>query len=176
MDGFAAGIPLPFGGRGPDQICWTARDLDEAVARIGRALAISRWRVWTYSGDELRHRSYRGVDAEFSSLTAMSAFGPSVEIVQPISGPSVFTDFLDKGHDGIHHLGWFVESAEDHQAWFADRGIPEIMRGGGHGLDGDGLFVFYDTLELLGTYVELVEPVARRREPLRVIDIAEGHP
>jgi methylmalonyl-CoA/ethylmalonyl-CoA epimerase len=155
----------------PSQVAWVVRDLEEGVSSIGGSLGIGDWNVWNYGAAELSHRSYHHQPGTYESVTAMPAFGTTVEIVQPIKGPSVFLDFLDAGRVGLHHISYFVASIAASEAWFGDRGIEELMRGGGYGLDGDGQFVFYDTLSTLGVYLELVEGVRRRRPPYRTITL-----
>lgn len=158
-------IGASFVNRPPDQVAYVVPDMEAALEKYSKLFGISDWVGWDYTGDYLPNRFYDGKPAEYRSLAAVPAYGPKVEIIQPIDGPSVFTTFLEDRGPGLHHLGWFVPSMQEVRDWFAQRGITEIMSGGGHGVEGDGEFTYFDTYELLGSYAEFIEVPAKRYEP-----------
>ena len=45
------------------------------------------------------------------------------------------------------------------------QGLTEVQFGGGHGMDGDGKISFFETLDGAASYLELIEPPARRFPP-----------
>ena len=157
---------LPFPNRAPDQTAFVFPDLDEGIEKVSRQLGITDWVGWDYHGDYLPRRFYNGEPSTYRSLAAVPSYGPKLEVIAPIEGPSVFTTFLeDRPNGGLHHLGWFVPDMQDVRHWFALRGITEIMSGGGHGVEGDGEFTYFDTYSLLGAYVEFIQVPARRYAP-----------
>jgi hypothetical protein len=103
-----------------------------------------------------------GAPGTFRSVVAIPSYGSRVELVQPIDGPSIYTTFLERRGPGLHHIGYYVPALEPAREQFRARGFEEVMMGGGHGVDGDGAFVFYDFTADFGSYVELISPPARR--------------
>ena len=155
----------PIVGRPPDQVGFVVTDLEEAVHRIGRMLGVRRWVGWRYADGYLPNRRFRGSEGDFESWGVVADYGPSVEIIAPLSGTSVFTEFLDAHGPGLHHLGYFVPSLADEHARLTASGWAEIQYGGGHGMDGDGQIGFYESIEGAGSYLEVIEPPQRRYPP-----------
>jgi glyoxalase/bleomycin resistance protein/dioxygenase superfamily protein len=157
--------PVPMPGRPPDQVAYVVRDLEEGVWRLGRQFGVSRWLGWRYTADYLPQRVFRGQPGDFESHGVIPEYGPSLEIIAPLSGRSVFTEFLEAHGPGLHHLGYFVPSLDDERERLVARGLSEVQYGGGHGMDGDGKISFFETLDGAASYLELIEPPRRRFPP-----------
>ena len=67
--------------------------------------------------------------------------------------------------EGLHHLGFWVDSLTEAAAEFTASGYEAIQTGAGYGLDGDGGYAYFDTSAELGVILELIEVPKRRREP-----------
>ncbi len=154
-----------FLGRPPDQLGFVTADLAGTVAALTRAWGCGPWDIHEYTSATLRHRSYRGTPGQFESRNAVAP-GGRVGVVQPLTGPGVHTDALRARGPGLAYLSWFVRDLEEVAERMAHAGIAEAMRGGGHGLDGDGEFVYYDTSGTLGIYSQYTVAPARRRPPI----------
>jgi len=154
-----------FLGRAPDQLGFVTADLAGTVAALMQAWGWGPWDLHEYTSATLRHRSYRGAPGRFESRNAVAA-GGRVGVVQPVTGPSVHADALRLRGPGLAYLSWFVSDLVPVAGHMAQAGIAEAMRGGGHGLDGDGEFVYYDTSDLLGVYSQYTVAPARRRPPI----------
>lgn len=158
-------MALPLLGRTPDQVAYVVPELHAAVERMARVLGIAEWNVWDYDGEYVPTRSYLGEPADYRSIVAMPSSGPALEIIQPITGPSIYTTFLEERGAGLHHVGYYVPSLADARAHFAALGLVEVLSGGGHGVDGDGAYAFFDLRDVVGSYVEAIEAPARRHPP-----------
>ena len=152
----------PAAGRAPDQICYIVEDLEKGVRTIGQRLGIKRWLGWTYDAAYLPKRVFRGQPGNFESHGVIAEFGPSVEIVAPLSGDSVFSEFLAAHGPGLHHLGYFVPSVADERARLNALGLHEVQYGGGHGINGDGHISFFESTDGTGPYLEFIEPPEKR--------------
>ncbi len=152
-------------GRSPDQVAFVTDDLERATDMLSAAFAVGPWNGWVYSASYLPRRIYRGAPGRFVSRVAGCGADPHVEVVQPLEGPSVFFDYLERHGPGLHHLGYFVESLDAVREWFAALGLAEVQSGGGHGMDGDGEFAFFELPAPVGLYVEIVQPPKRRYPP-----------
>jgi len=157
--------------RPADQIAYVTHDLDRMVAALGKVLGITRWNVWTFDNDLLQFCVYNGEPAQISSVVAMPEFGAKIEVIQPILGPSIYTTFLEEKGEGLHHVGFFVDDLAAARAEWAQRGFTEIFNGGGHGIEGDGEFLFIDTMKELGSYVEVISAPRTRRTPHFTIEL-----
>lgn len=165
---------LPLVNRAPDQIAWVVPDLEAAVQRMGMVLQVPRWNVWDYGPDYVPFRRFHGEPSDYSQVVAMPEFGSTVEIIQPVVGPSIYSDFIEDRGPGLHHVGYYVPDLEPIRARFAQLGYEEILSGGGHGVDGDGMYVFWDLRDVVGSYVEAITPGARRHPPHWTIDVDLG--
>jgi methylmalonyl-CoA/ethylmalonyl-CoA epimerase len=157
--------PAGFLGRPPDQLGFVTTDLAGTVAALARAWGCGPWDVHDYSSATLRHRSYRGAAGSFESRNAVAPAG-RLGVVQPVTGPSVHADALNARGAGLAYVTWFVTDLNAVTEHMAAAGIAEAMRGGGHGLDGDGEFAYFDTFAVLGVYSQYAVAPARRREPV----------
>jgi methylmalonyl-CoA/ethylmalonyl-CoA epimerase len=157
----APGVP----GRPPDQLGFVTDDLAATVAGLARAWGHRPWEIYEYTAATLRHRSYRGVPGVFESRNAVAA-GGRLGVVQPVAGPSVHADALAAHGPGLAYVTWFVADVRPVAEYMARAGIEEAMRGGGHGLDGDGEFVYFDTASSLGVYSQYAVAPGRRRPPI----------
>ncbi len=154
-----------FLGRLPDQLGFVAADLAGTASALAEAWGCGPWEVYEYTAATLRHRSYRGRPGVFESRNAVAADG-RLGVVQPITEPSVHADALMARGPGLAYVTWFVTDLQLVAEHMARAGIGEAMRGGGHGLDGDGEFVYFDTASSLGVYSQYVIAPARRRPPI----------
>jgi methylmalonyl-CoA/ethylmalonyl-CoA epimerase len=168
----AAAFPGPADalvGRPVGQIGIVVRDLESACRRYSALWECGPWRVYTYGPEILSSQSYRGEPSTFVVRIALNSTTPQLELLEPISGPSVYDDWLERRGEGLHHLAAFVVDADEAIASLAEAGYRVVQEGRGFGLEGDGVFAYFDTEHDLGYLLEVVEPPNVRREPELVI-------
>lgn len=159
-------VPVPgFLGRPPDQLGFVTDDLAGTAAALATTWGFGSWQIYEYNAATLRQRSYRGGPGRFESRNAVGP-GGRVGIVQPVTGPSVHADALAARGPGLAYVTWFVTDLQPVVVHMARSGVGEAMRGGGHGLDGDGEFAYFDTVSTLGVYSQYAVAPARRRPPV----------
>ena len=124
-------------GRPPDQIGILVPDLEEALERYERIWGGGPWRIFTYAPGRIPWLTYRGRPGTYSLRLAISSAKPQIELVEPLEGPSIYEEFLERGGQGLHHLGFWVTSLEQAVASFEAAGYEQIQAGGGYGLDGE---------------------------------------
>jgi catechol 2,3-dioxygenase-like lactoylglutathione lyase family enzyme len=129
-------------------------DLAAAAANFER-----RWGARTERVAEMTFEgaSYLGGETELSARYGFIATGGSeLELIEPLSRPSPYADFLDAdGGQGIHHLAYVVEAIDPHleRLCLAD-GHAEILLDAP--IAGGGRFVYVGGAAP-GTVVELIE-------------------
>jgi methylmalonyl-CoA/ethylmalonyl-CoA epimerase len=158
--------PVAFlDGRPPDQIGILVRDLEQALARYEALWGGGPWRVYTYGHGAIPWVTYRGEPGLHRMRIALSAHSPQVELIESLDGPSIYEEHLASCGEGLHHLGFQVESLDAAIDSMAQAGYDVVQSGGGFGLDGDGGYAYFDTDRDLGVVLEAIEVPKRRREP-----------
>jgi len=126
------------------QIAVVVHDLDEAVRRWTDQLGIGPWTAYRLEPPRLHDMRYHGAAVQFSLRHALAWQGEvQFELVQPLSGPSIFRDHLDGRGEGLHHVGKYVA---DHGAAVAEAlagGFTPIQSARGFGAEGDGAFAYF---------------------------------
>jgi methylmalonyl-CoA/ethylmalonyl-CoA epimerase len=128
------------------QVGWVVKDLDPVVA------------YWQKLGLEHIRRdgvrdfpdvTYRGKKTPLKMKMAFGDIGGvQIEWIQPVEGYSVYSEFLSKHGDGVHHLAYQMPSSAvmDQQIeHFKKLGVGAIQYGTWEGTKGTGRFAYLDT-------------------------------
>ncbi|MBO3803582.1 MAG: VOC family protein [Candidatus Brockarchaeota archaeon] len=63
--------------------------------------------------EEVTKMRYRGKPSEGrAKLAFISLENVSIELIEPIGGPSTWSDFLEKHGEGVHHIAFEVDDME----------------------------------------------------------------
>ena len=79
--------------------------------------------------------------------------GVGFEIIQPLKGDTVYTEFLEKKGEGVHHLAFGVEDFDAEVADMKKRGFMVVQTGA----VGNVRWAYFDTDKLGGMLIELCE-------------------
>ncbi|OBG74490.1 lactoylglutathione lyase [Mycobacterium sp. E2462] len=117
----------------PTQIAWVTADLDATERALTGLLGAKKWvRIPEvhFAPDSC---SYRGRPADFVASISLSYLGDmQLELIQPVSGENIYSDFLAACGPGLHHICMEAESPEQFEAALsdaADRGAPVVQQG-----------------------------------------------
>ncbi|MGE0215751.1 VOC family protein [Mycolicibacterium sp.] len=117
----------------PVQIAWVTHDLDATEAMLTALLGA---RTWTrmpgiHFGPDTC--TYRGAPADFVADIALSYAGATqLELIAPVGGTSIYTEFLDRCGPGLHHICVEARDEAHFEAAVADaerHGAPVVMAG-----------------------------------------------
>ena len=89
---------------------------------------------------------------------ALRGSDPQLELLQPLDGPDILSEWLERHGEGLHHLGYEVRSLDETIAEMAHAGYECIQHGYGFGADGSGGFAYFETEHELGYLIEAIEP------------------
>lgn len=146
-----------------DQVGLVVRDLRAAMDRYGALLGIGPWTVKSFEPPALTDTTYRGRRVEYSMRLAIARPGDvDVELIEPVSGPSIYEDHLAEAGPGLHHVacfGWDRDEALRVVRGFESAGFGVVQRGTYRGSD----FWYIDTTDALDGL--LFETVARGGAP-----------
>lgn len=145
-----------------DQVCILVDDLDQGVVEYSEMYFVKHWRGYLYSPDTVPELGYRGGAGQFSMWIALSDSDPQIELVQSVSGPSIYTEWLEEHGPGFHHFGTFTNDLAADVEALQTQGLVICQWGRGYGVDGDGCFVYFDSVDRLGVFVELIDAPQRR--------------
>ncbi|MDT5007533.1 MAG: hypothetical protein QOJ24_4709 [Mycobacterium sp.] len=132
----------------PVQIAWVTTDLTATEEALTTLLGASKWiRVPDvhFGPDSC---TYRGQPADFVASISFSYAGDTqLELIFPVSGESVYTEFLDRAGPGLHHICVEVDDVD------AAVGTAEVLQ---RGVMPGGMEFAYVTAEAAGVpYIEI---------------------
>lgn len=126
-----------------------------------------RWGVQTDDVMELDHADavYRGTPTSVAARYGFIRTGASeIELIEPLSSPSPYADFLEHNGDGIHHLAYVVDAVDPFLGQLADSERPPVIELDAP-LAGGGRFV-YVAGAAHGPSVELIEVTEQMRRQM----------
>ncbi|KUH93248.1 VOC family protein [Mycobacterium sp. IS-3022] len=113
----------------PVQIAWVTRDLDATEHALTTLLGAKKWvRIPDvhFAPDAC---TFRGEPADFVASISLSYAGDTqLELIAPVSGRSVYTEFLDTAGPGLHHICVEKSSVEEFDGAVA--GAEEVVAQG----------------------------------------------
>lgn len=111
----------------PVQIAWVTRDLDATEKALTTLLGAKKWvrMPGVHFGPD--SCTYRGRPADFVADVSLSYAGETqLELIAPVTGESIYTEFLDRGGPGLHHI---CVEVDDVDAALAEHGAEVVQRG-----------------------------------------------
>jgi catechol 2,3-dioxygenase-like lactoylglutathione lyase family enzyme len=132
----------------PVQIAWVTTDLAATEDALTTLLGARKWiRVPDvhFGPDSC---TYRGQPADFVASISFSYAGDTqLELISPVSGESVYTEFLGRAGPGLHHICVEVDDVD------AAVGTAEVLQ---RGVMPGGMEFAYVTAEAAGVpYIEI---------------------
>jgi catechol 2,3-dioxygenase-like lactoylglutathione lyase family enzyme len=117
----------------PTQIAWVTPDLDATETALTGLLGVRKWvRIPDvhFAPDSC---SYRGKPADFVASISLSYLGDmQLELLSPVSGENIYSDFLREHGAGLHHICVEAETQEQFDAALAEaegQGAEIVQRG-----------------------------------------------
>jgi catechol 2,3-dioxygenase-like lactoylglutathione lyase family enzyme len=113
MNAAADGKSKITSARTPVQIAWVTSDLDATEATLTRLLGAKKWvrlPAVRFGPDTC---TYQGRPADFVADISLSYAGDTqLELIAPVSGESIYTEFLNNSGPGLHHICTDAETAD----------------------------------------------------------------
>jgi methylmalonyl-CoA/ethylmalonyl-CoA epimerase len=148
-------IPQPPVSMTITQIAIVVADIESALRSYTENLGWGPWSVFDYKPPLLHDTVVRGEKVDYRMIGAeTSVNGLGVELIQPVSGPSIYQEFLDTHGEGVQHIACMKHSAEESQALkdhWRQRGAGVLMGGRiGESIE----FYYLDTAPMLKFVLE----------------------
>ena len=116
--------------RTPVQIAWVTHDLDATEAALSELLGVKKWIRLpdVHFGPDAC--TYRGQPADFVADIALSYAGDmQLELIAPVKGESIYTEFLDRSGPGLHHICMEAADADAFDAALQEQGTAVVQQG-----------------------------------------------
>lgn len=143
------------------QIAIVVRDIEQAARRYADLFGVPVPEAHTTDTEDKTHIRYRGRPTPARAKLAFVQMGQiSLELIEPIGGPSTWQEFLDSHGEGVHHIAFRVTGMDEVLAHLNGKGMATAQRGDYTG----GRYAYVDAAETLGVNLELLENLAQARQ------------
>jgi len=152
------------------QVCLLTSDFMRTIDGFVQ-LGIGPWRLMRLGPHNVTEQLYRGRPATSEIRVGLAKCGRTEwEVITPISGSSIHADWLAAHGDGVHHVAMRSSggSFEERLAAAAAAGAASVQSGSWSGIR----FAYLDTVDLIGTYLEIMDVP----EDFRLPDPDEWYP
>lgn len=146
------------------QVAYVVRDMEAAMRRHWDVARIGPWDIYQFEAPKVRNYMYRGQPATHSCLIAVTmAAGLQMELMQPLTGRSIYDEWLETRGEGLHHIKLYHADCEKVVAEYAAKGYGVIQSGQ---FDED-VHYYFDTEKDFGYIIEIgnfgkIRPAERR--------------
>jgi methylmalonyl-CoA/ethylmalonyl-CoA epimerase len=136
------------------QIGFVAKDAARVARKLTEITGMEPGEPIITDGVEKAHTEFRGQPSSARAKLIFFNMGQvSIEIIEPIGGPSTWKEFLDKHGDGVHHIAFTVKSTKEAAAGLSTYGIPTVQSGVFEG----GSYMYCEAEKELGVILELLD-------------------
>ena len=150
------------------QNAWVVDDIEAACHRLVSNFGIGPFYIYQF-GNTFKDVLYRGEPGEFEIILALAQAGPlQIELIQPVSHPSVYRDSVPTGAMGFHHIcAWTDDLAAD-VAHFNAIKCPSVCSAN----SGNVHFAYFDTRDIIGCMFEVVKKSSVNEELMQQVSDA----
>ena len=135
------------------QVCIVVKDIDRAIEYYTSTFGMGPFSVLDV---DMEGVLLRGKPISAKIKVAFADSGPlQIELIQPVEGKSIYTEFLDSKGEGLHHLAFQVDDLDALLAELSKEGIEPIWH---QRLPQFGIaFAYLNTDRIGGVIFELIE-------------------
>ena len=146
--------PFHYIAAGCQQVAFVVEDLQAAERFFQDSIGVPRF--CRFEDIAVEDSVYRGSPGDFHYHLSLGFAGDmQIELIQHLSGESIYKEFLDQHGTGVHHLACLVEDHEQVVRDFTLSGFPPVQSGR-IGSDPGGLFAYFDTRPATGIFMETI--------------------
>jgi methylmalonyl-CoA/ethylmalonyl-CoA epimerase len=137
------------------QVGLIVRDIEKSIDQYMQVFNVeTRPGVMETDGPDKTDMKYNGQRSEARAKLAFFNMGQvTIELIQPIGGPSTWQEFLDAHGEGVHHIAFNVKGTPQVVSFLGGKGIPVVQQGNYTG----GMYTYLNSAPQLGVMLELLE-------------------
>jgi methylmalonyl-CoA/ethylmalonyl-CoA epimerase len=144
-------------GIGTNVICQVGlvvRDVERTAQAYADIFGLPKPQARLTDTEEKAHTKYHGAPTQArAKLAFFDMGGLSLELIEPVGGPSTWQEFLDKHGEGVHHIAFRIQGMDQALAYLETKGQKLAQRGDYTG----GRYAYVDSAPALGVIIELLE-------------------
>jgi catechol 2,3-dioxygenase-like lactoylglutathione lyase family enzyme len=135
------------------QVALVVRDIEKSTRAYADLFGVEA-PAWSLTdGLEQTHAEYHGLPTEArAKLAFFDLGGVSLELIEPVGGPSVWQEFLDTKGEGVQHIAFTVKNMDAQVKRLEEQGMPLVQRGDYSG----GCYSYIDSVGQLAVMLELL--------------------
>ncbi len=138
------------------QVGIVVKDMDKTIEYYEKVLGLGPFVMPEISYTE---KFYYGRPVDSIWTMGFCSLGPvELELIQPVTSPTIYHDFLKERGEGIHHLGFDLKDMDEKIDLCKKMGIRVIQSG--H--SSTARFAYLDTVKIGGVIFELIQRKSRR--------------
>ena len=112
------------------QVGLVVRNIRKTAAAYAKYFGVPVPGIHLTDGLEKTNARYRGKKTQARAKLAFFKMGSlSLELIEPVGGPSTWREHLQKHGEGVHHLAYFVQDTEKEERKLAKRGCRTVQKG-----------------------------------------------
>ncbi|HME53795.1 MAG TPA: VOC family protein [Candidatus Lokiarchaeia archaeon] len=135
------------------QIGIVVRDIDKSAAEYADFFGVKKPGISITGPVEETHGEYNGKPLEGKAKLAFFRFkNITIELIEPVDGPSTWQEYLNAHGEGVHHIALNVRDSKGKVEALDKKGIPLIQRGDFKGGD----YSYLDASGPLKVIIELL--------------------
>ena len=136
------------------QVGIVVRDIEAKAKAWSQILGLPMPNIIITDGYDKAQTEYSGQPTQARAKLAFFNMGQvSVELIEPVGGPSTWKDQLDQHGESVHHIAFVIKGMKDKIAYLSGNGVPLVQRGEYTG----GRYAYMDGVKQLGAVLELLE-------------------
>lgn len=150
--------------KNPIQIGLLVDDLDKVTKNLEQIFGIGPFEIVNFppAGNEDVKREYKGEAADFTAKFCFFNLGNiQLEIIQPLTGKSIWRDFIEKNGPGLHHIKFSIPEHAPVRQYLESEGIEIEQMGASVGKNVGKEWVFYNTQDKVGFSIELMNEIVK---------------
>jgi len=136
------------------QVGIVVKDIEKASRAYAEILGMEVPAWFLTDTVDRAHTEFRGQPSEArAKLAFFKLKNITLELIEPVGGPSTWREFLDEHGEGVHHIAFEVKGMEEKVKLLAERGLPLLQKGDYEG----GRYAYVDGTRRLAVILELLE-------------------
>lgn len=140
------------------QVGAVVRDIEKTMRELTAVFGIGPFRVVDCPPPGREQQQFlRGRPARFRTRQAFADLGSvELELIQPLEGETIWSEFLAKHGEGLHHIKFTCENLEEVLGYLGENGIGVTQEGAG--IREGTRWTNFDTEERVGFILEAMKP------------------
>ena len=112
------------------QTCWVVPSIQNTERFMTKALGVANWTRFPDVAFGPDTCTYRGAPAAFVTHVSLAYLGDmQLELIEPVRGESIYSEFLQQTGGGIHHICFEPEDLDEAIDYFREGGMPPVQTG-----------------------------------------------